>query len=136
MARNYEPLSSEHTVELLGSTDVQDVFQVTARAIPSGVVYHVRFPPVIQDPETIEVVLTEWATQYNALRNLPGVVGVGTLQDVDASGQLNDVTQITVSSDSGKLTQTIDDPNFGAVDDRVRAEVDTAVAQLNAIEGA
>jgi hypothetical protein len=133
MAANFESLSGEHTVELLGLTDVQDVYQVTARSIPSNVVYHVRFPPVIQDPESISVILSEWATQYNALSALPGVVGVGTFQDVDASGQINDVTQITVRSDDGRFTQQIEDPNFGAVDDRVRAEVAAAVAQANAL---
>jgi hypothetical protein len=133
MAANFESLSGEHTVELLGLTDVQDVYQVTARSIPSNVVYHVRFPPVIQDPESISVILSEWATQYNALASLPGVVGVGTFQDVDASGQINDVTQITVRSDDGRFTQQIEDPNFGSVDDRVRAEVAAAVAQANAL---
>lgn len=131
---NYEPLAGEHTVELLGATDVQDVYQVTARAIPSGVVYHVRFPPVIQDPTTVSVVLTEWATQYNALAAVPGVVGVSTLQDVDAAGQLNDITQITVSSATGRFTAVIEDPNFGAVDSRVMDEINTTIANLNAIE--
>lgn len=133
MAANFETLSGEHTVELLGLTDVQDVYQVTARSLPSNVVYHVRFPPVIQDAESVSVILGEWATQYNALAALPNVVGVATLQDVDASGQINDITQITVSSDDGRFTQTIEDPNFGAVDNRVRAEIAAAVAQVNAL---
>jgi hypothetical protein len=131
---NYEILSGEHTVELLGATDVQDVYQVTARALQSHVVYHVRFPPVIDDPETIAVVLTEWATQYDDLRALPYVVGVGTLQDIDASGQINDITQITVGSASGRLSAVLEDPNFSVVNDAVGSKIAALRAKLDAIE--
>lgn len=133
MAGDFEVLAAESTVELLGSTDVQDVYQVTARALPSGAVYHVRFPPAINDTESIRVILGEWATQYNALAALPGVVGVSTLQDVDASGQILDITEIVVSAPGGRITRTIEDRNFSYVSDAVKARVADTLAGLSAL---
>lgn len=135
MADNYELLSGEHTVELLGATDVQDVYQVTARSVPSGVVYHVRFPPVIQDATSVRDILAAWAGWYNDAAALPGVVGISTLQDVDLSGQLQDVNEVTVRSTSGKLTQTIAVSGEAMGTPKVAELVNAAVAQLNAIEG-
>lgn len=136
MASNYEILSGEHTVELLGTTDVQDVYQVTARSIPSNVVYHVRFPPIIDDPQSIDDILSEWAGWYNEAAALPGVVGVATLQDIDASGQINDLNEITVRSASGRLNQTISVPGTVIGTPELAPLVAAAVSTLNAIEGA
>lgn len=134
MAGDFEVLAGESTVELIGATDVQDVYQVTARALPSGVVYHVRFPPAINDPESIRVILGEWATQYNALVALPGVVGVSTLQDVDAAGQISDVTDVTVRSNSGRLSSTVEIKAFSVVDGNLTDLLAEAVVNLNKIE--
>ncbi len=136
MASNYEILAGEHTVELLGATDVQDVYQVTARALPSNAVYHVRFPPILQDPTAIADILGVWAGWYNDAAALPNVVGVSTLQDVNAAGQIDDVNQLTVRSNSGRLTQTINVSGADMGTPRVASLVEAAVAQLNAIEAA
>lgn len=136
MASNYEILAGENTVELLGATDVQDVYEVTARALPSNAVFHVRFPPVLDDPANIADILGVWAGWYNDAAALPGVVGVTTLQDVDASGQINDLNEITVRSASGKTHQTISVTGEDLGTPKVAAAVEQAVAQLDALEGA
>ena len=136
MASNYEILAGENTVQLLGATDVQDIYQVTARAIPSGAVFHVAFPPVIDDPENIAEILGVWAGWYNDAAKLPGVVGVSTLQDVDAAGQINDVNEVTVKSSSGRTNQTIAVSGEDWGTPKVADAVAKAVAQLDALEGA
>lgn len=135
MAGGYEILSSETTVELLGATDVQDVFQVTARAQPSGVVFNVRFPPIIDNPQSIRDILGEWAGWYNDLAALPHVAGLVNLQDIDAAGQINDVTQVTVRSTSGKTNYTITVPGEDIGSPKAGDDVAAAVANLDALEG-
>jgi hypothetical protein len=134
LASSYEILSGEHTVELIGATDVQDVYQVTARVIPAGTVFHVRFTPVIDNPDSIRDILTVWAGWYNDIAALPGVVGVSNLQDIDASGQLNDIAEITVRSNSGRLSQTIAVGSDIVGTPKVAPLVASAVDALNAIE--
>jgi hypothetical protein len=127
-AGEYEVLASESTVELIGLTDVRDVQQVTARAIPSDIVYHVRFAGSEFTASDVPYFLGRFAGFYNALAAVPGVVGVSTFEDITAAGQLREMMQITVSSTSGRMSANIEEP------DRLRTLAFTAdlVAQLRA----
>ena len=73
-AGEYEVLSSETTVELLGVSDVLDVQQVTARALPSNVVFHVRFSGPQFTPTDVAYFLGRFSGYFNALSAIPNVV--------------------------------------------------------------
>lgn len=134
MAASYEILASESTVELLGDTTLKDVLEITARSLPSGVVFKVRFPPVINDPGTIATVLGAWGDEYNDLSATPGVVGVAFRQDIDGSDQLKDKLVLTIDSTSGKMQITRDDLPFEWYPAKLKAAIAETRDQLDAIE--
>lgn len=135
MAGNYGNVTSQLVTEVSPANTIQDTLEVTAQAVPSGAVFHVRFPPAINDSESIDVILTEWANQYNALAAIPNVGGVSTYQDIDANNQLVDVTQVTVTSASGKSSNVLTYPDFSVVTDAIRASVAATSAFLTSLEG-
>jgi hypothetical protein len=125
MAGNYTVVASQSTVEVLDNTTAQDVLEITAQAQPSGVVYSVRFPPVIADPDSIAGILGAWA---------PGVVAVQFTQNINAANQLVDGMAVTVSSSSGRMQFTrYDIPLTDTVEQWQQAVAETR-AQLDAIE--
>lgn len=135
MAGNYEVLAGESTVELVGATDVRDVQQITARAIPSGVVFHMRFTPAEYKPAIVQGLTSSFADQFNNLAAMPHVVGVATIQDIDGVGQIVDKLLITISSSSGKTSITRDDLHFTFDPSLLQNQIAETVANLDAIEG-
>lgn len=135
MASSYEILASESATELVGD-QLKDVLEISARSLPSGVVFKVRFPPVINDPETIATVLSAWGDEYNDIAAQPGVVGVRFLQDFDASDQVQDKLVVTIDSTSGAMQITRTDIPFEWYPAKMKAAIAETRAQLDAIEGA
>ncbi len=107
MADNYEILASETVPEQVTPTLTRQVDQVTARALPSGIVFYVRYTSVIDDPENVHEIETIWAGWLNELNATPGVVSVQWIQDIDESDQVVDTLNITVDSSSGKMQTTL-----------------------------
>ena len=133
-AGEYEVLSSETTVELLGVSDVLDVQQVTARALPSNVVFHVRFSGPQFTPTDVAYFLGRFSGYFNALSAIPNVVGVTTFEDIDAAGQLQDMMQVTVRSDSGRMSSSLIEQSVGRSLGIMQEEVAQLVSTLDSIE--
>lgn len=134
MAGNYQVVASQSTVEVIDNTNAQEVLEITAQAQPSGVVYSVRFPPIIADPDSIAGILGAWADWYNQLAATPGVVAVQFTQNINAANQLEDGMAVTVASSSGKMRFTrYDIPLTDTVAEWQQAVAETR-AQLDAIE--
>lgn len=134
MAANYEVIAQQTVTEVSPANTIQDVNEVTAQAKPSGAVFHVRFPPAINNPTAIGEILSEWANQYNALDAVDNVLGVNTYQDIDNQNQLVDVTQVTVNSSSGKSTSVLTFPNFSYVNDAIVNAIHNEAVRLNDVE--
>jgi hypothetical protein len=130
----YEILAGEKTIELVGLADVNDVNQVTARAIPSDIVFHVRFKGNEFSSANVIYFLKRFAGYYNTLAELPHVVGAQVYEDITAAGQLRDMMEVTVASTSGVLTTTITETGIGRSLDYMQQQVNAAAANLDAIE--
>jgi len=136
MAADYEIVASQSTVEVLDGATAVNVIEISARAVPSNVVFSVRFPPAISDPASISGILAVWAGWYNELAATPGVVAVQFTQNINAANQLVDGMAVTISSTSGRMNFTrYDIPLSGTVAQWQEAVAETR-AQLDAIEAA
>lgn len=133
-AGEYVVIRSSPDIELQGVSDTEDVQELLVRALPSNVVFTLRFPRDNYVPSIVDSLTAQFAGYFNALRAIPGVAGVSTFQDVNADDQIQDVMQITVRSDSGIQTFRFIEPQFGRRLDLVGADVAAKVAELNAIE--
>lgn len=134
MASNFEILASARVSEYVSPTVSQDVLEVTARALPSGIVFYVRFPPVIDDPVNIAEITGTWAGWLNELNATPGVVSVSWIQDIDASDQIRDRLSVTIDSTDGRMQFTRDDIPLSDSVAQWQAAVAKTRAQLDAIE--
>jgi hypothetical protein len=130
----YRILDSGPDVELLGATDSRDVQFVLAQALPSNVIFTLRFLPEVFEPNYVAEVTGQFAGYFNAMKEIPGVSGVTTFQDVNDDDVLNDVMRIRVRSTSGATSFPIEDHQFGRRLDYVAEDVAAARANLDAIE--
>ena len=107
---NWEPVASETLPEQVTPTEIRNVDQVTGRALPSGIIYYVRFTSVIDDPANVDAIMSVWAGWLNELNATPGVVSVTWVQDINASDQVVDTLTIVVDSTTNALlTATLND---------------------------
>jgi hypothetical protein len=135
MASNYTALTSETTTEISPANTLIDVLSVTAQAIPSGIVFHARFPPAINDPQSVAGILSAWADEMNDINSQPGVTGVTWIQDFDANDQLVDRLAITVASDNGQMTQTVDNISLYDYPQPMKDQIAAVHAFLNSLQG-
>lgn len=135
LSGEWKHISSEPTVELVGGTQVQDVQEVVTQAIPSNVIFTLRFVPEANVPTIVNSLRSEFAGYFNALAAIPGVAGVTTYQDLDGSDQIQDVMQLNVVSTSGRSTAPLVETQFGRNLEDMATEVAAARANLDAIEG-
>lgn len=134
MPANWEPLASQTVSEVISPTKIREVEQITARALPSRVVFYVRLPDILQDPVNTAEIVGLWADWINEVAATPGVVGVTWVQDIDTSDQLEDTIVLTVASSSGTLTADVTVRDIGPGSSTYKRQVDTARAALNQIE--
>ncbi len=115
-------------------TEIRNVDQQAGRAIPSGIVYYVRFSSVIDDPENVNEIMGIWADWLNELNATPGVVSVTWVQDINASDQSVDTLTIVVdsSNDSFRTVTLNDVPTEESVSEW-QARVASARAALDKI---
>lgn len=131
---DYDLISSQPTVEIIGAQDVQDVQEIVARALPSNVVFTLRFLPEAYVPELVASLTSQFAGYFNAAIQIPGVAAVSTYQDVNAADQLEDVMQFVVISTSGKSTFPLVITPLGRNLDLVAEDVAATRKNLDAIE--
>lgn len=106
MAKTF--ISNEPTIQTLGADVVRDASRVTWQAQPSGVVFSLLFPAVVNwTPAQIDQQGELWADRWNQNAAFPGVAGIVVTQQVDAAGNLTDVAQVTVVSTSGLSSNQI-----------------------------
>lgn len=132
---DYDVISSESTIETVGGIEIEEVEQVIARALPSRVVFPVRFSGGQFTADEVIYFLRRFAGYFNALAALPHVVGVETFQDMTASNELQDLMRITVASNSGRLTSSLVEAEVGRDLDALAADVAAQSATLSKIEG-
>lgn len=107
MAQAYSFIGSEQVTEILGPTISQQVQEVTAQAVKSGVVFVARFPPELYIyPNEVQLGLNQLAERFDEWSAIPGVTSIATGQDLTPSNQLHDYTEITVTSTSGKSSDS------------------------------
>jgi hypothetical protein len=134
VAANYAILASESTTETHAGAELRNVFQITAQAVPSGIVFHRRFPPSINDPENIDTILSIWAGWLNELNATPGVVSVQWVQDINAADEIQDRLVVTIDSTDGVMRFTREDIPLSDTVAEWQAAVAQTRAQLDAIE--
>ncbi len=131
---DYNTIKSGPDIELLGIDDVQDVQAVKLEALPSHVVFTLRFLPEGYVPSLVASLSRQFAGYFNQMAAIPGVAGVSTFQDVNDADVLDDVMRIVVKSTSGKQTFPIEEHQFGRDLDLIAQEVAAKVAELDQIE--
>jgi hypothetical protein len=139
----YELLSMEPTIQVLSPEIVLDAKRITARALPSGIVFSVFYTaPPVTAPDRIEPdaariarALAYWSDIWNANADVPGVLSIGMSQEVDAAGQLKDQVLVFVASTSGRSTDLVTlgprnfmQPLFGEAVAASRARMDAIEA--------
>ncbi len=136
MASNWEPVASETVPEQVTPTEIRNVDQQAGRALPSGIVYYVRFSSVIDDPENVDQIMGIWADWLNELNATPGVVSVTWVQDIDSSDQTVDTLSIVVDSSNNSLqTVTLNNVPTEESVSQWQARVSSARAALDKIGG-
>lgn len=139
---SYQILGGEPTIKILSADLVRDAQRYTAQASESGIVYSLLFSPwptdeqgnVIWTDAAIQSELSYWAGIWDTNAAVPGVLGIGLSQDVNAAGQLTDVALVTVSSSSGVSTGQISLPPVHFLPANFAANVRDARARLDAVE--
>ena len=107
MAQAYTFLGSEQVTEILGPTTSEQVQEVTAQAVKSGVVFLARFPPELYIyPDEVALGLNQLAERFDEWSAIPGVAAIATGQDLNPANQLRDYTEITVVSTSGRSSDS------------------------------
>lgn len=107
MPATWEPIASETVTEVVTPTLTREVEQIVARAAPSGIVFYVRLPDILQDPVNTAEIVGIWAGWMNELGATPGVLSVSWVQDIDATDQVVDTLRTEVASSSGRLSATL-----------------------------
>ncbi len=130
----WEHIDSYPSTELQGISKVIDVQEVITRALPSNVIFTLRFLPEAYVPEIVDSLRGQFAGYFNAMSEIPGVAAVTTYQDVDDADQIQDVMQLVVKSTSGKSTFPLVETPFGRRLDYITDDVTAKVAELDKIE--
>lgn len=131
MADNFTVIGSYATVQVTGASTAVDVLRITARTIPSGVVFQANAPYknlVGIKPGDVEgvarVFIGPLAAGIERMMGLGFVAGATATEDTDAAGLLIDYLDVTVEyipaeafSDSFSQvvrvpTQYFDEPSF------------------------
>jgi hypothetical protein len=107
----YEVVDSFRTVETFGGLDSRDVQRVIVRAIPSGVAFGVQFTAneaTFNDPAALGRATAAIAGPYveyvNTALATPGVTGIYSYDDFNASNTVESRWVVTITSTDGTLS--------------------------------
>ena len=120
----------------------EQVYQVTAQTIASGIYYFHNFrPAVYEQPGEVVAVLNQLASVLETWNAIPGVAGISAVQVIDTQDQFVNMLDVTVDSTSGDSSTVIrtgypgiDASRPGTV--MFTDEVNAARATLDAVENA
>lgn len=112
---------------------LQDLQRTTFTAEPSGVAFTVVAPVGPQMVEDTSAQASELAAAYNTAYATPGVAGLATGQDMNASGQLSEVVYVTVATPDGRAATQITVPQSQVRSGDITQDVQDALAQLQAL---
>jgi hypothetical protein len=101
VAGNYQILAQQAVTEFIPPDKTRVLHEITAQAIPSGVVFPFRFKPVDYFPQGVDLTLHDVAQWLNKLAAHPGVVAVSLEHDVDGSNMIAVTWRVTVETPSG-----------------------------------
>lgn len=130
----YVTIDSYPDSELLGATNTRDVQVSVLQALPSNVVFSLRFTPEVFRSGVADSLKRQFAGYFNAMAQIPNVTGISTFQDINDADQIQDVMRIVVRSTSGITSFAIEEHQFGRNLDLIAEEVAAVVKTLNAGE--
>jgi hypothetical protein len=137
----YDVFDSYRTVETFGGLDSQDVQRVGIRAQPSGVSFYVQFAPnaaTFDDPERLGRATAAIAAPYveyvNAAMLTPGVTGIYSYDDFNASNSVETRWVVTITSTDGQINTTRDIPFTAIRPEFFPAIFSTTTASLDALQ--
>jgi hypothetical protein len=137
----YDVFDSYRTVETFGGLDSQDVQRSGIRALPSGVSFYVQFAPKASsfaDPELLARETAAIAAPYveyvNAAMLTPGVTGIYSYDDFNASNSVETRWVVTITSTDGALNTTRDIPFTAIRPENFPAIVAQTTASLDALQ--
>lgn len=115
MAAQYVVQSQRRTVQVLGSSQVQDVMEVGFATVPSGVYAQVLVPYTAWQQEGAAAFLEPIAEGIEDALAQPDVTGASFVQEIDANGLLTDALELTVTLPSagagaGSMSTTVTVP--------------------------
>jgi hypothetical protein len=134
VAGNYDILSMQRVVQLVGGTDVVDAEQVMVQTIPSGVVFPLLFAPNEATPTFIAPLAEKYAAELEIAMAAPSVGAIQVVQDTNAANQLIDTLELTAISTSGRSSKVLNEPYVFLDAKSIIQVCDAARAQLDAIE--
>jgi len=134
----YQVVDSFRTVETFGGLDSRDVQRVIVRALPSGVSFGVQFTAneaTFNDPDRLARATAAIAEPYveyiDAAMLTPGVTGLYSYEDFNASNTVENRWVVTITSTDGEVSTQRDIPftairpeNFPAIVEQTQASLD------------
>lgn len=133
MADTYEIVSTVPDVELVPPNRTRPVRVVTARAIPSDVVFFFTVVKADFSAQHIGLIAHDIAAALNRDAKVEGVEAIEIGESINASLQRFPSATVTVSSTNGNAEDEISVPYGELFDDRFAARVEKARAKLDAI---
>lgn len=133
MAETYRILSTLPDTELVPPNRTRPVRIVTARALPSDVVFFFTVVKADFDSSHIELIAHDIAKALNRDATVPGVAAIEIGETINASLQRFPSATVTVTNASGELEDEITVPYGELFDDRFDKRVAAAVAKLEKI---
>lgn len=134
MADDFEVLSTQNVVQLVGGSQVVDAQQVMIATKPSGIVFPLLFNVGEDVAAKVAGLAPFYAQQFETAMADPAVGAIVIAQDVNAANQLVDHTEITALSSSGRSSKLITYPGFDPDAGIIIGAAKAAQAELDAIE--
>jgi hypothetical protein len=100
MADNFTVVAQRRTVQPLANGTVQDVVEITARALPSGVVFTRVIPFVRWAEQSVAEALAPIADNIDAIMAHYPIVSAAPYQEIDASGLVANGIEFTVTTEA------------------------------------
>lgn len=135
MADNYDILSTQRIVQLIGGTQVVDADQVMVQTKPNGVVFPLLFAPGGATADVVGPLAERYSFQLETALANDAVGGIMIVQDVNPSDQLVDLMEIVALSTSGRSSRVISSPALLYDAPIIIAEAEAARRELDALEG-
>lgn len=134
MADTFKVRGTYPVTETLGGTKTRNMVAVGAVTVPHGVYFEVRVPQADYTASLTAAALLGPASIYEDLFDIPGVVDVAWSQGATASGQLQDLVTVVVSSTSGDSSDELTVPFVQLGPQLHKPQIAALRAQLDATE--